>query len=166
LVVCLGAFLPRMNYSTAVALFLVYAASLGIVLSSVLIVYQISSVYLTFGITAGMFGGMALYGYLTKADLTSLGSLAGMALWGLILGFLLNMYFQNQMVDYLLSGVGVIIFTGLVAFDTQKIKQLGMQMVAHDDSMKKIAIMGALTLYLDFVNLFLMLLRFFGKQKD
>jgi FtsH-binding integral membrane protein len=166
LVICLGAFLARMSYSTAVVLFMLYAASLGLVLSSILLVYKIESIYATFAVTAGMFGVMAIYGYVTKTDLTSWRNLGTMALIGLMLGFLVNLYFKNEMMDYILSGIGVVVFTGLTAADSQKIKQLGYQLLAHEESMKKVAILGAMTLYLDFVNLFLMLLRFMGKRKD
>ncbi len=166
LVVSLGAFLTRMSYPTAIVLFMVYAASLGIVLSSIFLVYELPSIGLTFGVTAGTFGVMAFYGYFTKTDLTSWRNIGTMLLIGLVIGFLINMFLQNEMMDYILSGIGVILFTGLTAADTQKIKQLGFQLLSHDEMMKKVALIGAMTLYLDFVNLFLMLLRFLGKRTN
>jgi FtsH-binding integral membrane protein len=114
----------------------------------------------------GMFGGMALYGYATRADLTSWGTMGMMALWGMILGMIVNYFLQSPMMDLVLSGIGVLLFTALTAYDVQKLKQLGTYLLAHQQDMSKAAIMGALTLYLDFLNLFLFLLRFMGKKRN
>jgi uncharacterized protein len=166
LVLGLGLFIARMSYSTAVILFMLYAASVGLTLSSIFFVYTMNSIYLTFFVTAGMFGSMAAYGYVTQRDLSRIGSIATMALWGLILGFLINLYFKNSTADYIFSAIGVLIFTALTAFDMQKIKQIGYQMLSHEEGMRKVAVLGAMTLYLDFLNLFLLLLRFTGQQRS
>lgn len=166
LVMALSFLLMRMSYGTAVILFMLYAASLGLTLSSIFLIYSINSIYLTFAVTAGMFGIMCLYGYFTKSDLTRIGNFFAMALIGLIIGFAINLYFQNAMADYVLSAVGVLVFTVLTAIDIQRIKQLGYQLLSHDEGMRKVAVLGALMLYLDFINLFLMLLRFFGNQRE
>jgi FtsH-binding integral membrane protein len=166
LVIGLTAAIGRLSYAAASILFMVYAASLGLTLSAVFLVYEVGSIYLTFFVTAGMFGAMCVYGYLTKADLTKVGSIATMALFGLVIGLLVNMFFQSKTTDYILSGFGVLIFTALTAYDAQKIKQLGYQLLHAQQDLAKIAVLGALTLYLDFINLFLFLLRFLGKQRD
>jgi FtsH-binding integral membrane protein len=166
LVVALSAFIMRMSYETAIILFMLYAAALGITLSSIFLVYKISSIYLTFAVTAGMFGIMSLYGYFTKTDLTTVRNLSTMALIGIIIGFLVNMFLQNEMMDYILSGIGVLVFTALTAADTQKIKQMAYQLLGTDQTMKKVSILGAMMLYLDFINLFLLLLRFMGQRKE
>ena len=113
-----------------------------------------------------MFAGMALYGDFTKTDLSSMGSIAIMMLFGLILGGLVNLFLRSPMMQMILSAVGVIVFSLLIAFDIQKIKQLSKSLLADQQTITKIAIMCALTLYLDFVNLFLYLLQFFGKKKE
>ena len=166
LVIGLSIFLTRMAFVTALAMFLLYAASLGLTLSSIFYIYTESSIVSTFVTSAGMFGVMSLYGYLTRSDLTSIGNMSVMMLFGLIIGLVVNMFLRNPMVDLVLSGIGVIVFVLLTAYDTQKIKRLGQQMVASKETMAKIAILGALTLYLDFINLFLFLLRFMGKRRD
>jgi len=166
LVFILVFYMFRMSYITALALFTVYAASLGITMSSVFFVYTTSSIYLTFLITAGMFAGMSVYGYFTKSDLTSVGSFAGMALWGIIGAMLLNFWFRSGTFDYVISIIGVIVFVLLTAYDTQKIKQMGQRFATDQEGRKKVALLGALTLYLDFINLFLFLLRFTGNQRE
>lgn len=166
LVIGLVAFLNRMNTVTAMIMFIAYAILMGITLSSIFLVYTTASIATTFFVTAGMFGGMALYGYFTKTDLSSIGSIAIMMLFGLILGGLVNLFLRSPMMQMILSGVGVIVFSLLIAFDTQKIKQLSKSLLADQETTTKIAIVCALTLYLDFVNLFLYLLTFFGKKKE
>jgi uncharacterized protein len=158
-------FLQRMSITTAFALFIVYAASLGLTLSSIFLIYTSISIYQTFVVAAGMFGVMGLYGYFTKTDLSSIGNIATMALFGLIIALLVNLYFKNQTADLIISGIGVLIFTLLTAYDTQKIKQMA-QAVDDEQAQAKIAVLGALILYLDFINLFLFLLRFMGRQKE
>jgi uncharacterized protein len=166
IVVILGLMLPRLSTTMAVVLFTVYAISVGITLSPIFFMYTMESIWLTFAVTAGTFGAMGLYGYFTRADLSSMGSFLMMALIGVIIGSLVNWYWQSKTVDYVLSGIGVIIFTLLTAFDVQKLKRLSQSMTADHETMSKIAVLGALTLYLDFINLFLFLLRFLGNRKD
>ena len=166
LVIGLSIFLARMTFTTALAMFLLYAASLGLTLSSIFYIYTESSIVSTFVTTAGMFGVMSIYGYLTRSDLTSIGNMSVMMLFGLIIGLVVNMFLRNPMVDLVLSGIGVVVFVLLTAYDTQKIKRLGQQMVAGKEAMAKISILGALTLYLDFINIFLFLLRFMGRRRD
>ena len=166
LVIGLIALLNRMNAITAMIMFVVYAALTGITLSSIFLVYTAASIATTFFVTSGMFGGMALYGYFTKTDLSSVGSIAIMILFGLILGGVVNLFLRNSVMQMILSALGVIVFSLLTAFDIQKIKQLSNSLVADQETTTKIAIVGALTLYLDFVNLFLSLLTFFGQKKE
>ena len=166
LVLSLSFLLERMSMATAALLFLLYSFCLGITLSTVFLVYTQGSIFATFFVTAGMFGAMAIYGYVTKADLTSIGSIGFMALIGLIIGGLVNLFLKSQTFDYVLSAVGVLVFTLLTAYDVQKIKLLMQERAADKETMAKISLMGALILYLDFVNLFLYLLRFIGRRKD
>lgn len=166
LVVVLSMFILKMSFLTAMLLFMAYAASVGLTLSVIFLVYTMTSIFATFVITAGMFGTMCLYGYFTRTDLTRMGNILLMALFGLILAMLVNFFLKSAAMDFVLSGLGVLIFTGLTAYDAQKIKMLGQQMIADHETMNKVAVLGALTLYLDFINLFLFLLRFMGKQKD
>jgi FtsH-binding integral membrane protein len=165
-VLILSFMLQRLSTTMAVILFTVYAILVGITLSPIFLVYTTGSIWLTFAVTAGTFGAMGLYGYFTRADLSTMGSFLTMALIGLIIGFLVNMFLHSQAFDYVLSGIGVIIFTLLTASDVQKLKRLSQSMVADQETMGKIAVLGALTLYLDFINLFLFLLRFLGNRRD
>ena len=166
LVIGLSAFITRLNFAAAMTLFLVYAASVGVTTSAIFLVYTTTSIYATFLVTAGMFGLMSMYGYFTQTDLTTVGNISIMALWGIILASLVNMFFQNAAVDYVISFIGVIVFTALTAYDTQKIKHLASSMIADRETLNKVAILGALTLYLDFLNLFLLLLRFMGNRRQ
>jgi uncharacterized protein len=159
-------FLNRMNFITALVLFLLYSVSVGVTISSIFYVYTEVSIFSTFLTTALTFAVMSFYGYMTKSDLTTMGSMSFMVLIGIIVGTVINMFLQSAQFDYLLSGLGVIVFVLLTAYDTQKIKQLGSSMISHQEIMPKITLLGALTLYLDFINLFLFLLRFMGKQRD
>ena len=165
LVITLTALLPKLNLMTAVGLFLLYAVSLGFTISLVFRIYTMASIASTFIVTSGMFGGMSLYGYFTKSDLTRTRNLSIMILWGLILALLVNMFLQSPLFDYIISFVGVVVFTLLSAADTQKIKELGRQLVADEQTRGKVAVLGALMLYLDFINLFLYLLRFMGNRR-
>lgn len=166
MVMSLGALVMRMSFATAVTIFMAYAVSVGATLSLLLHVYTLASIGTAFLTTAGMFGGMALYGYITKTDLTSVGSMGIMALWGLIIASLINMWFQNPAFDLMISAIGVVIFCVLIAYDTQKIKQIGYELITDDETLAKVTIICALTLYLDFINLFLFLLRFLGKRRQ
>lgn len=165
LVIYLSARIEKMEAGTATGLFLLYSALNGITLSWILLLYTATSVATTFLVTAGMFGSMAVYGYVTKKDLTSMGSFLFMGLIGIIIASVVNIFVQSSMMSWVISGIGVIVFTGLTAYDVQRISQMGVTaMSGSEGAMKKAAILGALTLYLDFINLFLMLLRFLGDR--
>ncbi len=165
LVIYLSARIEKLEAGTATALFLLYSALNGVTLSLILLLYTATSVATTFLVTAGMFGSMAVYGYVTKKDLSSWGSFLFMGLIGIILATLVNIFVQSSMMSWVISGIGVIVFTGLTAYDVQRISQMGASaMTGSEGTMKKMAILGALTLYLDFINLFLMLLRFLGNR--
>lgn len=155
----------ELSYSGMVFAFLIYAALVGITTSAVLIVYTFNSVALAFGITAGMFSSMALYGYVTKSDLSSMGNILLMGLWGLVIAMFANMWFQSSEMQYWISIVAVGLFTLLTAYDVQKIKHMGQYMMVDAETRGKASVLGALTLYLDFINLFLHLVQLFGKKK-
>jgi uncharacterized protein len=146
--------------------FLGYSFLTGITLSSIFAVYTMASIYLAFGVASGMFLSMALYGYFAKDDLTGVGSFARMALFGIIIAMVLNIFMKSSQLDYIISLFGVGIFTLLAAYDTQKIKQLGYMLLGQGDDEHRAALVGALTLYLDFINLFLFLLRLLGRSRD
>ena len=165
LVIALAFFIKRMTLTMAIVAFVVYAVSVGITMASIFFVYTQSSIATTFLVTAGMFGAMCLYGYFTKADLTAIGSFAIMGLFGLIIGLLVNLFLRSSGFDYILSAFGVIIFTLLTAYDTQKIKRMAAQLVVDRETRGKVMIIGALTLYLDFLNLFLFMLHFVGGRR-
>ena len=154
----------KMSAAKAQTVFWIFAALMGISLSSIFVVYTETSITRVFFITAGTFGAMSLYGYTTKRDLTKLGSFLMMGLIGIIIASLVNIFMKSSMMYFVISILGVLIFVGLTAYDTQKIKN----MYAASDTgeiMGKKAVMGALTLYLDFINLFIMLLRLFGQRR-
>lgn len=166
LVLGLSAAINKMSVWMAYALFLAYAAVNGLTLSVVFLAYELVMVEKVFFATAGMFGGLALWGSLTKGDLSSIGSICGMALWGLILGLIVNIFWPSSGLDLILTFAGIAIFSGLTMWDAQKIKLLAEgEGTLDSEAIHKVGIMGALTLYLDFVNLFLYLLRFFGRKK-
>ena len=154
----------RLQASTALGLFMLYAALLGVALSSIFIAYTGASITRVFFISAATFGAMSLWGYTTRRDLTAFGSFLMMGLFGLIIAMLVNMIWPNGMLGLIISIVGVLIFVGLTAYDTQKIKEF---YDINDDGTVagRKAVMGALSLYLDFINLFLMLLRLFGDRR-
>jgi len=162
----LSARIRRMNANTATAIFIGYSLLNGLTLSSIFLLYTSSSIATTFFITAGTFAVFALVGYTTKSDLTRLGSLLFMAVIGIIIASVVNMFLGSSQLDYIISFVGVLVFTGLVAYDTQKIKEMNIIGNEGTDEDRKEAIMGALTLYLDFINLFIFLLRLFGDRRD
>lgn len=167
LVFGLSASLRKISVAVAVLLFVLYAAVNGLTLSVVFIAYKLALVQRVFFITAGMFGGLALYGTFTKADLSGIGSICGMALWGVIVAMVVNMFVKSSGLDWLLSVVGVLVFTGLTMFDAQKIRQVAAEEGKMDAAtLQKVGIMGALQLYLDFINLFLYLLRLFSRERD
>jgi FtsH-binding integral membrane protein len=164
----LSARVDKMQASTATGLFVGYAIINGLTLSTIFLAYTRSSIASTFFITAGMFGAMAVYGLVTKRDLSGLGSFLFMGLIGIIIASLVNMFFKSSAMSWVISMAGVLIFTGLTAYDVQRIKTLGEEgiMTQGEEMVRKGSIMGALALYLDFINLFLMLLRFFGGSRN
>ncbi len=168
LVLYLSARLQHISSQVATGLFLAYSALNGVTLSAILLVYTMSSVAATFFITAGMFGAMAVYGLVTKKDLSGMGSFMVMGLFGMIIASVVNIFLGSPMISWVVSGLGVIIFTGLTAYDVQKITQMGAAGIMNEGeaAIQKVAIMGALTLYLDFINLFLSLLQFLGNRRD
>ncbi len=166
LVIGLSLLLPRLTLVTALVMFFLYAGLLGVSLSVIFHIYTTASIFSTFITAAGMFGAMAVYGYVTRTDLTTVGNISIMILFGLIIGLVVNLFLRSATMDLVLSGVGVVIFSLLTAYDTQKIKELGQRMLAEQETMQKVAVLGALTLYLDFINLFLFLLRFMGRQRE
>jgi FtsH-binding integral membrane protein len=164
LVVAISAGINKISYSVAVFLFAAFAALNGFTFSIILEIYTTASIAATFAVTAGMFGGMATYGYVTKRDLTSMGSILFMALIGLIIGSIVNIFWANSVLYWLVTFAGVLIFAGLTAFDMQKLKQIGESGI-EGESAQKASILGALSLYLDFINMFLFLLRIFGNSR-
>ena len=165
LVFGVSAAINRLSLTTATLMFILYSVINGALLSYIFLAYTASSVATVFFITAGTFGAMALIGYTTKADLSSMGKILFMALIGMIIATIVNIFVKSDGLTTILSYVGVLIFVGLTAYDTQKIKQMLMQAPDASESAQKMALLGALTLYLDFINLFIYLLRIFGKRE-
>ena len=155
----------KLSSMAMVILFIIYSAIMGISLSTIFLIYTSSSIFMTFFITAGTFGIMAFVGYTTKTDLTKFGSILMMGLIGIIIASVVNMFMGSETMDYIISILGVLIFTGLTAYDVQKLKRIGSGVEFGTEETNKLAVMGALTLYLDFINLFLFLLRFLGDRK-
>ena len=145
-------------------IFLAYSALNGLTLASVFLLYTSGSIALTFFITAGTFAIMSIYGYTTKTDLSRIGNIALMALVGIILASIVNFFMKSEALYWIISYIGVAVFVALVAYDTQKIKDLSREIDTESAEGKKASILGALTLYLDFINLFLFLLRLFGRR--
>ena len=164
----LSARIDKIQASTATGLFLGYAVLNGLTLSTIFLAYTKTSIGGTFLITSGMFGAMAVYGMVTKRDLSGMGSFMFMGLIGIIIASVVNIFMQSSTLYWAISGIGVIVFVGLTAYDVQKIKTMGEQGILEqgEGAIRKGAILGALALYLDFINLFLMLLRFFGGGRD
>jgi FtsH-binding integral membrane protein len=165
LVAYLVGWIKNMTSQTATLVFILYSILNGITFSVIFVVFTSESIASTFFITAGTFAIMSAYGYFTRTDLTTFGNILIMGLVGLVLASIVNLFFQNEMLYWITTYVGILIFTGLIAYDTQKIKKLNIIGNEGTDEDKKEAIMGALALYLDFINLFLMLLRLLGKRK-
>ena len=151
---------------TVMALFLLYSFLTGLTLSSIFFRYTFESIYSSFFVAAAMFGAMCLYGYFTKSDLSSLGNLLFMGLIGLIISIFINMLLQSSMLEHVISVIGVFIYTALTAYDTQRIKRISEQFALDREMKGKIAIVGALTLYLDFLNLFLFILRMMNGRRS
>ncbi|MFH0892954.1 MAG: Bax inhibitor-1/YccA family protein [Bacteroidota bacterium] len=146
-------------------IFVIYAGLMGMSLSFIFLVYTANSIFLTFAVTAGTFGVMAIAGWVTKMDLTKFGSILMMALVGVIIAMVVNYFAKSEQLSYIISIAGVLIFTGLTAYDVQKLKRIGSGQAPGADDTRKLTIMGALTLYLDFINLFLFLLRILGSRR-
>lgn len=164
LVFYLSARVEKMAPATAAALFLVYSASVGVTTSVILLIYTASSIFSTFVVTARMFGATALFGTLTKRSLAGVGQFMFMGLIGLILASIVGIFWQNSALQFVITVVGIIVFTGLTAWDAQRLKH--MAAVLPDGRLASYAIVGALSLYLDFINLFFFLLRLLGGRKD
>jgi FtsH-binding integral membrane protein len=154
----------RLQYTTAMTLFMVYAALLGVTLSSIFLAYTGASITRVFFISAASFGALSLYGYTTQRDLSAMGSFLIMGLFGIIIASLVNIFLKSSGLDWAISVIGVGVFAGLTAYDTQRIKEMYDSM-DDDGTIGRKAIMGALSLYLDFINLFLMLLRLVGDRR-
>jgi len=168
LVFAIAGMVNRMSAATATALFVIYSGLNGVTLSSIFLVYVQTSIVSTFLICAATFIACSLYGWMTKRDLTSLGGFMIMGLIGIVIASLVNLFLQSSSVSAIISYIGVLVFVGLTAYDTQKIKNMAMTQPANLDGavIRKGAILGALSLYLDFINLFLMLLSIFGQRRD
>lgn len=161
----LSSAIKTMSLGTARLVFLLYSLMNGLTLSVIFLVYTADSISNTFFITAGTFGAMSFYGYTTKKDLTSIGSIAFMGLIGVIIASIVNMFLHSDMLQWIVTMVGVLVFVGLTAYDTQKIKNMSEFVEGDTETESKGALMGALALYLDFINLFIMLLRIFGRRR-
>lgn len=164
-VIYLSARIHKMSFSTALLVFLAYSVLNGLTLSVIFFAYTATSLASTFFITSGTFGIMSLYGYTTKKDLSGIGQIAIMALVGLIIASIVNFFMPSSTLNLIISYAGVLIFIALTAYDTQKIKMMSYQVEAGSEAEKKVGIMGALTLYLDFINLFLFILRILGDRR-
>jgi len=168
LAVSIGGMINRISAGTATGLFVLYSGLMGVLLAPIFIVYTQASITSTFFICAGTFVACSIYGWTTKKDLTSLGGFMMMGLIGIIIASLVNMFIRSSAMHYIIGYIGVIVFVGLTAYDTQKLKNMALTQPAGLDGSvaRKGAILGALSLYLDFINLFLMLLRIFGQGRD
>lgn len=162
LVVALAGWVKKMSVTAAMLSFIAYATLTGLTLSTLFLIYTNASIAKTLVITGGVFAGMSVYGFTTKKDLTSWGSFLIMSLFGLIFASIVNIFLNSYMLEWITTYAGILIFVGLTAYDTQKLKHYAN---AEGDMLSKMAILGALTLYLDFVNLFLYLLRVMGNRK-
>lgn len=156
----------RISFSTGFLLFTLYSILNGLTLSTIFLVYTMGSIVSTFLVASAMFGGMALYGYYTDADLSGYGTYFKMALWGMILALLINMFMRSTMFDLLISIIGVVLFAALTAYDVQRIRQISFYLLDRGEAADKVALIGALQLYLDFINLFIYLLRLMGQKRD
>lgn len=164
LVMLIGFGFNKYSVKFLLGIFILYSTLTGISLSTIFAIYSTSSISTTFFISALTFGVMALTGYTTKTDLTKIGSLLIMGLVGIVIASIVNMFIGSSLMDYIISIIGVLVFTGLTAYDVQKIKNIGNQIDQGSETAQKMMVLGALTLYLDFINLFLMLLRLFGNR--
>lgn len=168
MVISISGMINKMSASTATALFVIYSALNGVTLSFIFLLFELSSIFSAFFICALTFLACSIYGWTTKKDLTSLGSFMMMGLFGIIIASVVNMFMHSDATYYAIGYIGVVVFVGLTAYDTQKIKNMALSQPAglDGDVVRKGAIIGALNLYLDFINLFLMLLRIMGAARD
>ncbi len=169
LVMVLSAAIRKLSPMAAACCFIVYSLLSGVTLAPIFLIYTNSSIFAAFFTCAGMFGATSLFGYLTKSNLSRIGSFCFMGLIGLIIASVVNFFLRNSMMDYIISYAGVLIFLGLTAWDTRKLCSLAEgrdEADIYSADMKKLAVVGALTLYLDFINIFLYLLRIFGSRRD
>ena len=155
----------RLSPAILTLLFITFSLLMGMSLSFIFLIYTPGSIYKTFLVTSGMFGVMAVLGYTTKTDLTRFGSIMMMGLFGIIIAMVVNFFLKSGTLDYIISIIGVLVFTGLTAYDVQRLKKFGMSGM-EGAALRKASILGALTLYLDFINLFLFLLRFLGNRNN
>ena len=160
----ISARVEKISPATAGVLFMVYSASVGVTTSIIFLVYTATSLVSTFVVTAGMFGALALFGTFTKKSLAGVGQFMFMGLIGLVIALIVNLFLQSDVVDFVISVVGVLVFTGLTAWDAQRMKQMAVAL--PDGRVGSFAIVGALSLYLDFINLFFFLLRFMGGRRN
>ncbi len=165
LVMWLATRIGRMSAQTATTVFVGYSVLNGLTMSAIFLVYAQATIATAFFVTSGLFAVMTLYGFFTKTDLTRMGNILGMALVGFIIASLVNLFLRSEGLYWLITYAGVVIFTGLVGYDSQRIKEMALAGAGDDEEGRKYAIMGALRLYLDFVNLFLLLLRIFGRRR-
>lgn len=165
LVAWLSGLIGKMSASTATAVFLFYSALNGLTLSIIVLAYTAGSIASTFVVTAGTFGAMSVYGMVTKRSLAGLGSFCFMGLIGVILASIVNLFLRSNMLEFVLSVAGVIVFVGLTAYDTRKLKMMAAEIDADSEQGRRASVVGALALYLDFINLFLFLLRLFGRRR-
>lgn len=164
-VFAMSAMIRQINMAVATLMFVVYSILTGVTLSVIFFAYSMSSILLSFIISASLFGVLALWGTVTKKDMSSLSRILFPALIALVISSVINIFWGNSMFDLIISGAGVIIFAGLTVYDANKIKQLSQEVDPYNQETEKIALLGALTMYLDFINLFIYLLRILGKRK-
>ena len=165
LVIVLSAMINRISFTTALILFALYSVLNGVTLAPLFIVFTAESIASAFFVTAGTFGAMAIFGYITKFDLSGIGKILIMALFGLIIASIVNIFLASSQMEMIINYAGVLIFTGLTAYDTQKIKNLVQENINNENIIPKLSVIGSLTLYLDFINLFIKLLQLMGKRK-
>lgn len=166
LVIGLSAAINRISLTTATLMFALYSVINGALLSSIFVIYTATSIASVFFVTAGTFAAMAIYGYVTKRDLSGMGKILFMALIGIIIATVVNMFVKSSGFDLIVSYIGVLVFVGLTAYDSQKIKEMMLAAPDASEASQKLAVFGALSLYLDFVNIFLYLLRIFGNNRE
>lgn len=165
LVIAVSGAINKISAGVATALFMLYSALNGLTLSAIFVIYTGASLVTTFAVAAGMFGAMSVYGFVTKRDLSRMGSLLFMALIGLVIATVVNIFWANSMLYWIITYAGVIIFVGLTAYDTQRLKAIALQTADNPSMAARLAISGALKLYLDFINLFLFMLRILGSRR-